>query len=625
MKYPSYQIPAAFFLASLPGFLNGQTTLTDWNQTWNYFHPTAGALPAGSGPTTPHPEGSTPWFASVAGFDSTYAGPSFTTSGLGFESGSGQGPLGYGSLSYTADTANPEFQSLGTSLSTPTSGDRFTAYFRTTFTVPDDGNFYVNPTIRYLLDDGGFIYLDGELILEINMPQDALDDFTARAAGTANTESVIRTAELSLPVGTRTGGSNEADPAVGANATLIGSLSRLAPGEHTLAVSVHNSSSTSSDLAMAVQFAAQVTDCLITGSAATSTRDLGGTPADPADDTITTDLTIVPEGTTAATWQIIGPAGSSLIGTTGAYNTAVTLQNIPVSEFSSGSLVVEIADSTNASCTTSVEILPQRIIGLDRVSNSPIVTTGDLDTTGWLFDEVAQTLTLNNPGGASPLYDITSSEIDLSVQSDVRFTGTLSVIDGSSGNEIEDQFNAFLILDGDTNNPLSLIDRHDIITRDGLLTDLELAPGEGSFVLTLDTIIPASVNSARFVIEAINDSNNETFTISNLGFEVADPALEAYALPPVYDNKGTDDPGDDVFTSDLVISAANLGASTGWTSNESPVSGLYADANPVTFGPFRPFRTPVTVTLTDDLDPTKTVSLPLALENPDLLRVTSPA
>jgi hypothetical protein len=176
-----------------------------------------------------------------------------------------------------------------------------------------------------------------------------------------------------------------------------------------------------------------------------------------------------------------------------------------------------------------VEILPQRIIGLDRVSNSPIVTTGDLDTTGWLFDEVAQTLTLNNPGGASPLYDITSSEIDLSVQSDVRFTGTLSVIDGSSGNEIEDQFNAFLILDGDTNNPLSLIDRHDIITRDGLLTDLELAPGEGSFVLTLDTIIPASVNSARFVIEAINDSNNETFTISNLGFEVADPALEAYA------------------------------------------------------------------------------------------------
>lgn len=618
MKHPSYQIPAAFFLASLPGFLNGQTTLTDWDQTWNYFHPTAGALPAGSGPTTPHPEGSTPWFASVAGFDSTYAGPSFTTSGLGFESGSGQGPLGYGALSYTADTANPEFQSLGTSLSTPTSGDRFTAYFRTTFTVPDDGNFYVNPTIRYLLDDGGFIYLDGELILEINMPQDALDDFTTRAAGTANTESVIRTAELSLPVGTRTGGSNEADPAVGANATLIGSLSRLAPGEHTLAVSVHNSSSTSSDLAMAVQFAAQVTDCLITGSAATSTRDLGGTPADPADDTITTDLTIVPEGTTATTWQIIGPAGSSLIGTTGAYNTAVTLQNIPVSEFSSGSLVVEIADSTNASCTTSVEILPQRIIGLDRVSNSPIVTTGDLDTTGWLFDEVAQTLTLNNPGGASPLYDITSSEIDLSVQSDVRFTGTLSVIDGSSGNEIEDQFNAFLILDGDTNNPLSLIDRHDIITRDGLLTDLELAPGEGSFVLTLDTIIPASVNSARFVIEAINDSNNETFTISNLGFEVADPALEAYALPPVYDNKGTDDPGDDVFTSDLVISAANLGASTGWTSNESPVSGLYADANPVTFGPFRPFRTPVTVTLTDDLDPTKTVSLPLALENPDL-------
>jgi hypothetical protein len=618
MKHSSCQIPFLLILASLPGFINAQTTLVNWDQSWNFFHPTAGTLPPGSGLTIPHPEGSTPWFASESDFNATYSGPSFTASGLGFESGSGQGPLGYGSIKYTTDTVDPEFQAIATILSTPTSGDRLTAYFRTTFTVPDNGSFYVTPSIRYLLDDGGFIYLDGELILEVNVAQGALDNFGTQASGTGNTETVIRTAELSLPVGARTGGNLEVNPAVGANATLMSSINRLAPGEHTLAVSAHNNNSTSSDLALAVQFVSVVADCLITGSAATSTRNHNNTPKDPDDDTISVDLTIVPEGVSAATWLIAGPAGSSLVGTTGAYHTPVTLQNIPISEFTSGSLIVEIADSANAGCSTTIEILPQRIIGLDSINDSPLVTTGDLAASGWIFDELARTITLSNPEGSASLYSITSSEINLTEQPDIRFTGTLTVIDSSTGTEVADQFNAFLILDGDTNNPVSLIDRHDIITRDGLLTDAELAPGKGTFARTLDTFIPASANSARFVIEAINNSKNENFVVSGLGFSTAAPALEAYALPPVYDNNSTDDPSDDIFTSDFVITSANLGASTGWTSNETPTSGLYTDANPVTFGPFRPFRTPITVTVTDDLDPTKAVSIPLTLADPTL-------
>ena len=50
----------------------------------------------------------------------------------------------------------------------------------------------------------------------------------------------------------------------------------------------------------------------------------------------------------------------------------------------------------------------------------------------------------------------------------------------------------------------------------------------------------------------------------------------------------------------------------------SPTSGLYTDPNPVTFGPFRPFRTPITVTVTDHLDATKNVSMPLTLPDPTL-------
>ena len=85
-----------------------------------------------------------------------------------------------------------------------------------------------------------------------------------------------------------------------------------------------------------------------------------------------------------------------MIGTTGAYNTPVTLQNIPISEFTSGSLMIEIADSANLSCTTMVEILPQRIIGHDSINDSPLVSTGNLDASGWTFDELAQAITLSN-------------------------------------------------------------------------------------------------------------------------------------------------------------------------------------------------------------------------------------
>ena len=618
MKSPPYPVPAALLLTFLSSGAGAQTTLTDWEQSWNYFHPTAGALPAGSGSTTPHPEGTTPWFASAAEFDATYTGPSFTTGGIGFEAGTGPGPLGYGPLGYTTENPTPEFFNLGTNLTTPTSGERFTGYFRTTFTVPDDGDFYITPSIRYILDDGAFVYLDGELILEVNLAQGALDDYQLRTAGSANTESEIRTADLTLAPGTRTGGNTVVDPAITRNATVVKSLARLSPGLHTLAVSVHNTSPTSSDLAMALQFNTEVVSCIITGSAGVSSRDLQGTPADLSDDTISTQVTIASEGTAAPTWVVTGPPGSSLEGFTGAYNTPVTLPGIPIAEFSEGNLLLEIADSTDATCTTTLEVLPQRIIGANTITATPILTTGNLDFPGWIFDETTSAFSLNNPGDPGKLYTITSSEIDLTGQPDVQFTSTLTIIDSSSGNEEFDQFVAYLILDGDTDNPVTLIDRHDTIIRDGILAADELANGAGTFTRSLNQIIPAEINSASVVIQAVNNSNSENFTITDLGISPAPAELQAYARPAVYDNKGTADPGDDVFTSDFIITPANLGASTGWTSNEIPASGLYTDTNPVTFGPFRPFRTPITVILADGDDPTKTVSIPIALDDPTL-------
>lgn len=623
MKRLRSSLSATALLASLPMSALAQSTLVDWNQTWNYMHPTAGALPEGSGTTTPHPDETTPWFAVDTEFSATYSGPSFTTGGNGFEAGAGAGPIGYGAIGYTTtpDPEPAEFTALGTTLSTPTSGERSTAYFRTTFTVPDDGNFYTNPRIRYILDDGAFVYLDGEPILQVNLAADALDNYTSTAAGTGNTESQIRTADLSLEVGTRTGGNTVVDPAIGNNATVIKSFSRLAPGTHTLAVSLHNASLTSSDLALALQVVTDVTDCVIVGSATPSTRDFAGTPADPSDDTLSTDVTIIPEGNTSAGWEIVGPLGSAMIGQTGSYNTPVTLSGIPIAEFAGGILALEFADSANATCTTTVSVRPQRILGTNSIpaAATPILTESDVSLTGWTYDDTVPSISMNNPGGAlGTTYSVTSEDIDLTGQPDVQFTGTLTINDTSSGNEEDDSFVAYLILDGDTDNPVNLITRHDLIIEDGVLTENELAPAQGDFVKTLNHVIPANVNSVRLVVEGFNNSNSEVFTVDGIGIAPAPPEIQAYAGPVYFDNKGTITPTDDVFGADVTITPVNLGASTSWFSNTDPAFGLYEDPNPVSFITFEAFESPVTLNLLDASDPSKTVNIELVNSLPAL-------
>lgn len=90
MKTRNVLLAGGLALAVLPS-LSAQTTLVDWGHTWNYMHPTAGALPAGSGATEPN-SGATKWYAPEADFAASYAGPSFTTAGAGFSAGAEQVP-----------------------------------------------------------------------------------------------------------------------------------------------------------------------------------------------------------------------------------------------------------------------------------------------------------------------------------------------------------------------------------------------------------------------------------------------------------------------------------------------------------------------------------------------------
>ena len=82
----------ALFVAAAPS--NAQSVLLDWDDSWDYYHPTRGALPRTSGGVTLHRAGTTPWFADQQTFDASYTGPSFTTPSTGFDVGNGPGPIG---------------------------------------------------------------------------------------------------------------------------------------------------------------------------------------------------------------------------------------------------------------------------------------------------------------------------------------------------------------------------------------------------------------------------------------------------------------------------------------------------------------------------------------------------
>jgi len=165
----------------------------DFGAAWDYLHPQDGADPAGS-----DPDFDTTWMLATG-----YDGPAFD--------GSGPGLLGFGDINWA---------SVATDISDPGSGDRYTAYFRRDFTLADD---MVDMGLEILSDDGAVIYIDGVEAARNNVT--GADTYFAFADGhiypnDENTENVTRTL----------------------------SLDDLSAGTYTMAVSVHQTSATSSDM-----------------------------------------------------------------------------------------------------------------------------------------------------------------------------------------------------------------------------------------------------------------------------------------------------------------------------------------------------------------------------------------
>jgi len=155
---------------------------------WEWLHPLDAIDPA-----VADADFNTTWNNQSAGYD----GPPFQAAA--------PGPLGYGGLGSAI---------IQTNIGTP-AGDRYGAYFVRDFNLSAPVDLAV---AEILADDGAIIYIDGVEVGRENVT--GVDFYTLLANDAFNTENRTR----KIPVGP------------------------LTAGDHTIAVSVHNSSLTSSDL-----------------------------------------------------------------------------------------------------------------------------------------------------------------------------------------------------------------------------------------------------------------------------------------------------------------------------------------------------------------------------------------
>lgn len=155
---------------------------------WEYLHPTDRIDPATSDLD----------FAATWHTPSTYDGPDFSR---------GRGLMGYGAI---------DFRPISTNIGTPPEGARYSSYFRTDRLMTSEA--YAFLAFEVLADDGGVLYIDGERSATVNFSGE--DNYTA-LTDRVGSESVRRVILLEQ---------------------------MLETGEHTIAFSLHNVATDSSDL-----------------------------------------------------------------------------------------------------------------------------------------------------------------------------------------------------------------------------------------------------------------------------------------------------------------------------------------------------------------------------------------
>jgi hypothetical protein len=304
--------------------------------------------------------------------------------------------------------------------------------------VPSDGFIYLNPVINFVMDDGAYIYLDGEPVLRVNMPVPAAapansnDTYFQATANSTSTEGALRVAQLNLAAGTVTGASG----AIVGNVTVLKQVPLLTAGTHTLAVSMHNAAPDSSDLGMSLELTATQTSGEITAVPGGITRQTGPSIADPTDDTVSAAVTVNGVGSVSPSgWIVSGPLGSAAVGATGTYGTAAVINGIPVSELFTD-IILTIEDRGYPALITTLPVSLPHVIGtnVSAGADTPIHTVAP-DPAGWIFDDVSRQMTMNNGGAGEKV--VTTQVINLvPIAGPVQFSVVLDVNDATTGTEI---------------------------------------------------------------------------------------------------------------------------------------------------------------------------------------------
>ena len=220
--------------------------------------------------------------------------------------------------------------------------------------------------------------------------------------------------------------------------------------------------------------------------------------------------------------------------------TAIPITISPAPEH--GNVVIRFSDISYPTTYVDVVVaIPAPVPPADSYVLGQKNLTGSLSNVSTLAGAVDQawhnypglrTLEMTNGGGGAAKV-ITSEVIDLTgVSGNVQFSAVLRAIDRSAGFEAIDTFEAELIIDGNTAAPVNLITAYDTVAVDNILkgggTAAEdefnkdhLVDGSFNFTFPLSYSIPDSATSVQLVIRGVNDSNNETFIVENVLFQVA--------------------------------------------------------------------------------------------------------
>jgi hypothetical protein len=369
MKIPALLFAISVLTCAVPRAAAVESVLVEWGHSWDYMHP------MGLDPALADADFNSTWFLKADDFAANYNGLTFggvrvlgTPGNTGsYDRGTGPGPLGYGAMTYFT-AAGAEVTALGTSLTTPASGSRYTAYFRTTFTT---AQVYNSLRIRGLIDDSALIYLDGVLVARVNKA-DATEAYTAVGLdGTATLNETGATADNEGAIQSILTGA--AGAATQADAVVITPVTSLAPGVHTLAVSVQNAANTSSDSGFGLQLRGD--DAFISADVSNVQRHENGAGFE--DDTFTFDVVVQATNLPGAfTWTSDNPAGNG--PALGTYGPSVNSYTFPaqLDIGTPNAVTIKYTDLQTTQLTTSITVTPPPALGPELVLSAATPTAG---------------------------------------------------------------------------------------------------------------------------------------------------------------------------------------------------------------------------------------------------------